>query len=353
MSFRTSAICVPTLLALLILCNTTTYAQRRPINVDVPPTAGGDPTHIEVAPIKVSLGSGGKIETMAMDHQQRLLLAVSSNAASRNSIRRRGARGPAPGERQYSIKFVNDRGTVVDEWRLDDQVPKMVHAMPDGDIYVAGMGRMTCYDASGRPKHSISFADLYDGYLTEAHASGITANEDYVFLAFGDGWSLRATEEIHRFQRDLTGAKQVVERQYGCCAHLDLDIRNGELLIAENSRHRVNRFSLDGELLGRWGRRDRTSIKGFAACCNPVNFDFAADNVLYTAESGVGRVKKYSPDGEYLGLVGYVDTTKFDRGSRLAAQSCYIPIEIGPNADRIYVMDVRANFVRVLERIKS
>jgi hypothetical protein len=84
-----------------------------------------------------------------------------------------------------------------------------------------------------------------------------------------------------------------------------------------------------------------------------VNVDFGADGVLYTAESGVGRVKKYSQTGEYLGLVGYVDTTKFDRGSRLASQSCYIPIEVGPNADRIYIMDVRANFVRILERVKQ
>jgi hypothetical protein len=44
-----------------------------------------------------------------------------------------------------------------------------------------------------------------------------------------------------------------------------------------------------------------------------VNFDFAPNGTLYTAESGVGRVKKYSPQGEFLGLVGYVDTTKFDR----------------------------------------
>ena len=353
MSFRTSAILLSTFVALLILGSNSIYAQRRSRDINTPPAVGGNPTHVEVAPIKVPLGSGGKIETMAMDHQQRLLLAVSSYAPSRNTSRRRGPRGPAPGGRQYALKFVDDRGKVVDEWRLTNQVPKMVHAMPDGDIYVAGMGRMTCYDSNGRVKHFVKFSDLYDGSLAEAHASGITANEDYVFLAFGDGWSLRATEEIHRFKRDLTDAKQVVDRQYGCCAHLDLDVRNGELLIAENSRHRVNRFSLDGELLGRWGRRDRTSLKGFAACCNPVNFDFAADNVLYTAESGVGRVKKYSPDGEYLGLVGYVDTTKFDRGSRLASQSCYIPIEIGPNADRIYVMDVRTNFIRVLERVKS
>ena len=71
---------------------------------------------------------------------------------------------------------------------------------------------------------------------------------------------------------------------------------------------------------------------------------------IYTAESGIGRVKKYRQDGTFLGLVGYVDTTKFDRGSKLAAASCYIPVEVSPDERRVYVLDVRAEFIRVLER---
>jgi hypothetical protein len=72
--------------------------------------------------------------------------------------------------------------------------------------------------------------------------------------------------------------------------------------------------------------------------------------VLYTAESGIGRVKRYTADGKYLGMVGYVDTTKFDGGSRLAAQSCYIPVEVADDGKRVYVMDVRAQIIRVLEQ---
>ena len=120
--------------------------------------------------------------------------------------------------------------------------------------------------------------------------------------------------------------------------------------MAENSRHRVNRYTLDGEKIDTWGKRSRTEVEGFAACCNPVNFDFGPGGVLYTAESGIGRVKRYSADGKYLGYVGDVDTTKFDRGSRLAAMSCYIPIEVSKDGKRIYIMDVRANFVRVLQQ---
>lgn len=75
---------------------------------------------------------------------------------------------------------------------------------------------------------------------------------------------------------------------------------NDELLIAENSRHCVNRFDLDGKPLGKWGKRDRTGIEGFAACCNPVNIDIGPDNVLYTAESGIGRIKNTHPKASTL-----------------------------------------------------
>ena len=164
------------------------------------------------------------------------------------------------------------------------------------------------------------------------------------------GNSTRATEDFYRFKRDLTEPVKIVERQYGCCSHIDLRVANGELLIAENSRHRVNRFDLDGKPIATWGQRDRTNLAGFTACCNPCNFDFGPGGVLYTAESGVGRVKKYTADGKFLGLVGYVDTTKFDNGSQLAAQSCYIPMEVNADASRIYVMDVRAAIIRVLAK---
>jgi hypothetical protein len=52
-------------------------------------------------------------------------------------------------------------------------------------------------------------------------------------------------------------------------------------------------------------------------------------------------------------LIGYVDTTKFDNGSKVAATSCYIPVEVAPDGNRIYVMDVRTKTIRVLQRIKS
>jgi len=248
----------------------------------------------------------------------------------------------------YALKVVSPEGKVLATWPMTDGLaPKMIFGCDDGTVYVAGGGRLAQFTADGK---LVKMVDTDKIYGQKAAASGLCADKEHVFIAFGMGNSTRATEDFYRFKRDLTEPKMIVERQYGCCSHIDLRVVGNELLIAENSRHRVNRFDLDGKPLGTWGRRDRANLEGFAACCNPCNFDLGNDGVLYTAESGVGRVKKYSPDGKFLGLVGHVDTTKFDHGSQLAAQSCYIPIEVNKDASRVYVMDVRAAIIRVLAK---
>jgi hypothetical protein len=322
-----------------------------------------EPTHREVDPIKISLGENGKIETMAMDRNGVLLLGVSwsSNANQPSAAPSRNRREPSRGNgdnpllhenevREYAIRLLSSDGADIATWPTDGVRPSMIHACADGQVYVAGSGQLLRLSAEGRTISKIRFADLLDGEYRKAHASGVTANEQYFFIAFGQGFSMRATEDIVRLNRDLTTPKLLIKQQFGCCSHIDLDVKADVLFVAENSRHRVNRYTLDGAKLDTWGRRDRTSIEGFAACCNPVNIDWGPEGELYTAESGIGRVKRYSPDGEYLGLVGYVDTTKFDNGSMLAAMSCYIPVEVANDSKRIYVMDVRANFIRVLER---
>jgi hypothetical protein len=341
------------------------------------------PTHAEVEPIRFEIGPDGKIETMAMDHKGRLLCGVSwstDQAAAADQPAeaclpqeeadtppRRPAQRPLPGNlrrrpqapplenindgtHEYAIKVLDGEGKVLATWPMKSIVPKMIHGCEDGTVYVGGPGKLGRFSPEGELLQMVETSTVIEGIYKNAHISGVTANEKYFFVAFGDGFSLRATEDIVRFNRDFSQPKLIVQQQFGCCSHLDLDTQGDLLLIAENSRHRVNRVSFEGDKQDTWGQRDRENLAGFAACCNPVNFDFGPNGVLYTAESGVGRIKKYSADGKYLGMVGYVDTTEFDRGSRLASMSCYIPVEVNHDASRIYVMDVRAQIIRVLAR---
>lgn len=296
-------------------------------------------THLEVDPIRIQLGSGGELITLAMDRDGNLLAGVMWYANGNKN------------DKRYGVKKLSPTGALLQTWVLKGQFkPKMIHGCDDGTVFVGGYGFLASFDAKGKELARID-VDVKLGY--KAITAGLYANEKYVFVAYGEGRSLRATEEIYRFNRDLSGMIKIIDRQYGCCGHIDLEVVAGRLIVAENSRHRVNVFDYNGKKLSSWGSRDRTGIEGFAACCNPCNTDIAKDGTIYTFESGVGRVKRYSSTGKYLGFVGFVDTTKFDRGSRVAAQSCYIPGEVSPDGRRIYVMDVRQHFIRVLEQVRT
>jgi hypothetical protein len=129
--------------------------------------------------------------------------------------------------------------------------------------------------------------------------------------------------------------------------------KDGVLYVAENARHRVVRFDRDGEVLSTWGRRARTNVAEFGSCCNPMNLCFGPGGVLYTAESGLGRVKRYTPEGKFLGLVGYVGVTRFTRAGRLAASCSNIAIAVNKDGSRVFVQDLKKNIIRVLAKQKA
>jgi hypothetical protein len=252
--------------------------------------------------------------------------------------------------RHYAIQVLSPSGELLETWSMDAIPPRMLTCDSEGSIYLGGNGVIAKLTPQGEILIRLEVPEFLDGRYADAHVSGVTANLNHIYFAFGHGRSLRAEEDVVRFTPELTEPTVVAEQQFGCCLHIDLDTFGDELLIAENSRFRINRFSTEGELIERWGSRTRDTIEGFGACCNPVNFDLAEDGYLYTAESGLGRVKRFTPEGDFVDLVGYVDTTEFDQASRLAAFSCYIPIDVSPDGERVYIMDIRAQIIRVLAR---
>ncbi|MEL6105763.1 MAG: hypothetical protein AAFU85_07000 [Planctomycetota bacterium] len=313
------------------------------------------PTHREVDSITFEMGTDGRLETIGMNRDGELLASVTW------LVKKRGVTGDPPSanapdfwdywDEHREIRVLDGNGNLRRKIDIPKVIPLQLVGTEDGSIYIGGEYRIVRIDADGVVTDKAKIVDVIPNTNDDTHVSGLAVTDEYLFVAIGTGRSLRATEEIVRLTRDLKEPTVIVDRQFGCCSHIDMAVHGETLYVAENSRHRVNQFSFDGELTGQFGKRDRTGIEGFAACCNPVNFDISGRTIV-TAESGIGRVKSFDLDGNFKQLIGYVDTTKFDRGSRVASLSCYIPVEVGPAGDRIYVMDVRARSIRVLERIQ-
>jgi hypothetical protein len=182
------------------------------------------------------------------------------------------------------------------------------------------------------------------------HISGIAVTEGDVFVAFGSGWSLRSTSKLYRFDLELNSPQALAEGLRGCCQRCDIKSRDGIVYLAENSAHRVVLYDREGTVLKKWGERGRDDLKTFGACCNPMNICFDGQGVLYTAESGLGRVKRYTADGEFVDLVGYVGTERFWHGSGLAASCSNMAIAVTGDGRRVYVMDYKNNRIRVLDK---
>jgi sugar lactone lactonase YvrE len=168
-------------------------------------------------------------------------------------------------------------------------------------------------------------------------ASSISATEDEVFLAThaaaGHGF------EVWKMDVDFAGGEQIISGLSGCCGQMDVKANENGLFVAENSQHRVCRYDRAGKLICQWGHGARKGLDGFGSCCNPMNVAFGPDDAVYTAEDNTGRIKRYSPDGELLGLVGAVELVPGCKNCSIAVSS---------DGSRVYMLDItRGHIVRM------
>jgi hypothetical protein len=77
---------------------------------------------------------------------------------------------------------------------------------------------------------------------------------------------------------------------------------DGLLRVANTGRHRVETYTVDGDLEFSWGRAG-AAIANFCGCCNPINIELLPDGSVVTFEKGLARVKVYSAQGELSSVV--------------------------------------------------
>ena len=77
---------------------------------------------------------------------------------------------------------------------------------------------------------------------------------------------------------------------------------DGLLRVVNPGRHRIEAYTTTGDLEFSWGSFG-SDVAGFCGCCNPVSFALLDDEGFVTAEKGLTRVKVYSAEGEFAGVV--------------------------------------------------
>lgn len=175
------------------------------------------------------------------------------------------------------------------------------------------------------------------GRAKRIHA--ISADDKNVFVTCpamaGYGYGVWRTDA--KFEQ----AKEIVKSLSGCCGQMDVQCKNGELYVCENSRHRVVKFDSNGKEIAHFGKHDREGEgENFGGCCNPMNLCFNKDGNLYVSESN-GAVKHFTPDGKYLGVVGVAQVQPGCKNSCVAVTA---------DDSRLFYIDIEKSQIIVLAR---
>lgn len=306
----------------------------RPADPPAPTAAAA--THQEAGTVAVPFR---RLTALCLDRQGRLLAAD----AEARVIRVIGTDGKAAGELAPGL------------------APEAIAVAADGSLYCGGDGKLAKLSEAGQV---VTIVDLPAGGPADApqqrrlgdhgtHVSGLAVTGRQVFATIGSGWSVGAKAKLFRFERDLSQPTPIMHSLRGCCQRCDLAALGEDVLVAENAAYRVLRLDANGKVLGQWGRASRTEVEGFGSCCNPMNLCLGSDGSVYTAESGLGRVKRFTADGTFMELVGSVGTARFTQASGFAASCSNIALAVVPGGDRIYVMDYRESCIRILQRSEA
>lgn len=110
--------------------------------------------------------------------------------------------------------------------------------------------------------------------------------------------------DVYRMSMDMENPEVVLEGLSGCCGQMDIHARDGNLYVAENTKYSVGIYDRDGEELSSFGERLSGANQGFGSCCNPMNVFCCPNGDVLTAESSIGKIKRFDSEGNLIGYVG-------------------------------------------------
>jgi sugar lactone lactonase YvrE len=180
-------------------------------------------------------------------------------------------------------------------------------------------------------------AEIRELIAAQMRVASISASKDEVFLACSS--STGSGFDVWRTDHEFAKPKKIGESLRGCCGQLDVQANDNGIYVAENTRHRVRGFSRDGAPLVTFGSRERGRDDTFEGCCNPMNVAFGVDGSVYTAESGSGRIKRFTANGKFMELVGQVE---------LVPGCKKVSIAVSPRGDTVYMLDITRGHIVVM-----
>ena len=227
-----------------------------------------------------------------------------------------------------------------------DGKPRCTAVDEEGLIYIAFIDHVEVYGADGRRRAQWSPAE------GEPVFTSIAVTDSDVFVADAGNRAVYRYDKTGQLVLTMGEPKQFILPS----PYFDVAMgADGLLRIANTGKHRIELYTVDGQLELQWGRFS-TAIDGFCGCCNPAHFAMLPDGRTVTSEKGLPRVKVYSAVGELESVVVSPEALDPDQRSEEAEQrrecsSAAFDLAVN-DGGRVHVLDPLTNSVRVFQPIE-
>ncbi|TWT79791.1 hypothetical protein CA13_11980 [Planctomycetes bacterium CA13] len=218
-----------------------------------------------------------------------------------------------------------------------------------GHLFVGFVARIDVFDTQGQLTRTID-----DGFDPQTQITSLAVLEDYIYAADA------GNRVIARFAADgkrlgsigKADPSRKIPPFIVPSAHFDIVGSDDGILRAVNpGARRIQAFTLDGDLLGSWGKAS-AGIEGFFGCCNPAALALLPDGRFVTAEKGIPRVKVYAADGTFESVVATTDMLSANASSSIDIRDDHradvLDVATDPNG-RVLVLDPNTRAVRIFE----
>jgi hypothetical protein len=225
---------------------------------------------------------------------------------------------------------------------------RCVTVAEDGTVYVGLRTHIEVFDAKGQA------VATWEPPTAKTWLTGLCVGSNDLFAADS------ANRVILRYDRSgkllgRIGEKSKERNVPGFIVpspYLDVKLGLDNLLRINNpGRHRVDVFTVEGDLELSWGKPG-TAIEGFCGCCNPIGLALLRDGRCVTCEKGIPRVKVFSTQHALEAVVAGPELfTENGRTGQLSDRSDGTLGGLDAAVDsqgRIYVLDLVSRQVRVM-----
>jgi hypothetical protein len=189
-----------------------------------------------------------------------------------------------------SVRLYDYAGRLLNNFAVGSNLRDIV--VDQDNVYLLFPGRVEVYDNEGELLRDWEACSDRSDYCSMAVAAG------YVFVTDAGNkvvCKYSAEGDLVKFIRSPEGFI-IPSYTFGItCA-------DGVLYCSNSGRHRVEKYTLDGEYLGAFGRAGGAAGM-FCGCCNPVHLVSTSGGDIITSEKGNPRVSCYGTDGEFRSLL--------------------------------------------------